>query len=59
MKIWKDAEGHAYETKITVAEIRDVKTELGINLMEPEQGKQGKRDEQVHCQGDILPRKKH
>lgn len=32
---------------------------LGINLMEPEQGKQGKRDEQVHCQGDILPRKKH
>ena len=34
MKIWKDAEGHAYETKITVAEIRDVKTELGINLMD-------------------------
>ena len=34
MKIWKDAEGHAYETRITVAEIRDVKTELGINLMD-------------------------
>lgn len=34
MKIWKDAEGHSYETKITVAEIRDVKTELGINLMD-------------------------
>ena len=34
MKIWKDAEGHTYETKITVAEIRDVKTELGINLMD-------------------------
>ena len=34
MKIWKDAEGHAYETKITVAEIKDVKTELGINLMD-------------------------
>ena len=34
MKIWKDAEGHAYETKITVAEVRDVKTELGINLMD-------------------------
>ena len=34
MKIWKDAEGHAYETKITVTEIRDVKTELGINLMD-------------------------
>ena len=34
MKIWKDAEGHAFETKITVAEIRDVKTELGINLMD-------------------------
>ena len=34
MKIWEDAEGHSYETKITVAEIRDVKTELGINLMD-------------------------
>ena len=34
MKIWKDAEGHAYETRITVAEVRDVKTELGINLMD-------------------------
>ena len=34
IKIGKDAEGHAYETKITVAEIRDVKTELGINLMD-------------------------
>ena len=34
MKIWKDAEGHAYKTQITVAEIRDVKTELGINLMD-------------------------
>lgn len=34
MKIWKDAEGHAYETRITVAEVRDVKTSLGINLMD-------------------------
>lgn len=34
MKIWKDAEGHVYETRITVAEVRDVKTELGINLMD-------------------------
>ena len=34
MKIWKDAEGHAYETRITVAEVRDVKTALGINLMD-------------------------
>ena len=34
MKMWKDAEGHAYETRITVAEVRDVKTALGINLMD-------------------------
>ncbi len=34
MKTWKDAENHEYHTQITVAEVRALKSELGINLME-------------------------
>jgi hypothetical protein len=34
MKIWKDAKEHEYHTQITVAEVRALKSELGINLME-------------------------
>jgi len=34
MKIWKDAKGNEYKTQITVAEVRELKTALGVNLME-------------------------
>ena len=34
MKIWKDSQGHEYKTQITVAEVRELKNTLGINLME-------------------------
>ena len=34
MRLWKDAEGHEYKTQITVAEVRNLKSELGVNLME-------------------------